>query len=324
MAVALAASSLFLCKWILILCNDLTCFVAQMTGMTMWWVIWETFLTALGGFFGMFVQWDIRYVINPGEMFARVTLAGILVLLLMIMMIWLFLKVLFGMLMRIALLALLIVFAPLAFAFYASEDTAHWTKTWVSMFFGTAFQQIAALVVIYGGGNLIGACAGSESGSLTGFLTGMILGLLVLVAADKIVNIVNPTWGRGSGIFSGFGAMVGMAATAAVMIATAGAGAVIGPAAAGAARGGTAAVGGVSQGAARLRWAARAARRGAGRGLQWGANINNFANQLQHGRIDAHAFAPARRRRDQIDRFNQEIDRQISRGRQSGGGGSNS
>lgn len=375
-AVALAASSLFLCKWILILCNDLACFVAQMTGMTMWGVIGETFLTGLDGFFGMFVQWDIRYIINPGEMFARVTLAGILVLLLMIMMIWLFLKVLFGMLMRIALLSLLIVFAPLAFAFYASEDTAHWTKTWVSMFFGTAFQQVAVLVVIYVGGNLIGTYAGSESDSLTGFLTGMILGLLVLVAADKIVNIVNPTWGRGSGIFSGFGAMVGMAATAAVMIATAGAGAVIGPAAAGAARGGVAAVGGSggsggmasmggsggsggtaaagavpaspppgggsggstgatqnlpggdagSAGSSRgdgseMSWGERRLR-GAVRGLQWGANINNFANQLRHGRIDAHAFAPDRRRsRDQMDRFNQEIDRQISRGRQSGGGG---
>ena len=375
-AVALAASSLFLCKWILILCNDLACFVAQMTGMTMWGVIGETFLTALDGFFGMFVQWDIRYIINPGEMFVRVTLAGILVLLLMIMMIWLFLKVLFGMLMRIALLALLIVFAPLAFAFYASEDTAHWTKTWVSMFFGTAFQQVAVLVVIYVGGNLIGTYAGSESDNLTGFLTGMILGLLVLVAADKIVHIVNPTWSRGSGIFSGFGAMVGMAATAAVMIATAGAGAIIGPAAAGAARGGTAAVGGSSGGGvasiggsaggsggtaaagaapaspppgggsggstgatqnlpggdagsagssggdgSEMSWGERRLR-GAVRGLQWGANINNFANQLRHGRIDAHAFAPDRRRsRDQMDRFNQEIDRQISRGRQPGGGG---
>lgn len=347
-----------------------------MTGMTMWGVIGETFLTALNGFFGMFVQWDIRYIINPGEMFVRVTLAGILVLLLMIMMIWLFLKVLFGMLMRIALLALLIVFAPLAFAFYASEDTAHWTKTWVSMFFGTAFQQVAVLVVIYVGGNLIGTYAGSESDSLTGFLTGMILRLLVLVAADKIVHIVNPTWSRGSGIFSGFGAMVGMAATAAVMIATAGAGAIIGPAAAGAARGGTAAVGGSSGGGVAsmggsaggsggtaaagavpaspppgggsggstgatqnlpggdagsagssggdgsgMSWGERRLR-GAVRGLQWGANINNFANQLRHGRIDAHAFAPDRRRsRDQMDRFNQEIDRQISRGRQSGGGG---
>ena len=72
--------------------------------------------------------------------------------LLLFVAVYLFLKVAFAMLTRIALLAVLTAISPIAFAFYASDATDHWTKRWGSLTLGTAFQQVVVLMVIYIGG----------------------------------------------------------------------------------------------------------------------------------------------------------------------------
>ena len=50
LAAALAASSLIICRMVLVAASDLTCFVAQSTHMTMWGVIDSTFGALVGGF----------------------------------------------------------------------------------------------------------------------------------------------------------------------------------------------------------------------------------------------------------------------------------
>ena len=50
LAVALAAGSLYIAQFVLILASDLTCFVAQVTGMTMWGLVGNTFGALLDGF----------------------------------------------------------------------------------------------------------------------------------------------------------------------------------------------------------------------------------------------------------------------------------
>ena len=235
-AVVLAAASLFLAKWILILCTDLTCFVAHMTGTNMWSMVGDIFVNVSESLILLVGNDPVQTVVNPMRFVVRVVLANLIVLILLIAFVWLFLKVFFQMVLRIALLAMLIVFGPLAGAFYASESTSHWTKMWFSMFMGTAFQQVAVLMVIYVGVHLIGYAGDEEADSVFGFILSMMLALLVLVAADRIVNIVNPSWRAGSGMFAGFGQVLGMGMQAAVLIASAGAGAAMG--AAGAARGG--------------------------------------------------------------------------------------
>ena len=85
------------------------------------------------------------------------------------------------MLLRLALLAMLYAVSPMPFAMYASESTAHWTKTWVGMFLGVTFQQVVTLALILG-------------------------------LADKAPDLVNPA---GRGLFSSAGTALKTGAAAA-------------------------------------------------------------------------------------------------------------
>ena len=55
-ALAMAAGSWYICKWTLILGSDITCFVAQTTGMSLWGVIQNTFLAVGDGFLQVYVS----------------------------------------------------------------------------------------------------------------------------------------------------------------------------------------------------------------------------------------------------------------------------
>ena len=146
------------------------------------------------------------------------------------------------MVLRIALLAVLVALSPLAFAFYASDATAHWTKKWVSMFLGTSFQQVVILIVIYIGGRMLGNYLGSatETG-LSTLIVGLLIGFATLVLAAKVPDLVNPA--GSPGMMTPFGQMGNMAIAGGLVAASAGAMAVAAPlmsgigAASGAARG---------------------------------------------------------------------------------------
>ena len=250
LAAAMAAGSFYICKWALVLGNDITCFVAHTTGMTMWGVIGQTFLAVAQGFFDLYTIWFSMALLMPVVLIFNLVVVGLIVQFIMFILLYLFIKVALHMLMRIALLAVLVAFSPLAFAFYASDNTSHWTKKWVSLFLGALFQQVVVLVVIYIGGHLIGEYVGQGRDSLFTFIVGCIFGILTLALADKVPDIVNPS---GKGLFGAFGDMAKMALAATVMVASAGAGAAMGAAgvlggagggAAGGAGGGGSGVGG--------------------------------------------------------------------------------
>ena len=241
LAVALAAGSLVLCQLVLTVASDLTCFVAQMTGMTMWGVIGTTLGILLNSFLAwehtmmeMFLAFDFVKLLKVGLLF--IVLALVIVIFLIIIL-GLFVKVALAMLMRIALLAVLVAVSPVAFAFYASDSTSHWTKTWVSMFLGSTFQQVVVLVVIFLGAGVMGVYLrdGVDTGLPT-MVVGMILAILTLSMADRVPDIVNPKSKGMSGALGGMAAMGGMVAGAGLMVASAGVGGVAG-AAAGAIRG---------------------------------------------------------------------------------------
>ena len=230
LALVLSFGSLLLCRLVLVVASDLTCFVAQFTGMSMWGAVGVTFGNLMDGFmawydaaFAKFGLATLLFLLSQGII---MSFFGLIVLAFMLYLFYLFAKVFLGMLLRIALLAVLIVFSPLAFAFYASDATAHWTKRWVSMFLGATFQQVVILMVIYIGIGLIGdyMTRGDEIGFVD-MVVGMILTWVVLSLATAVPDIVNP---GGRGLFNSFTALGGMALAAATMVATAGIGAVAG------------------------------------------------------------------------------------------------
>ena len=242
LAVVLMAGSLALCELVLVLASDVTCFVAQATGMTMWGFLGTT----IGGMLGGFVSWVDAYNWSLDGMYLSAMLGwglvlfvvAVIVVVFVILVLILFLMVAFAMLTRIALLAVLIVFSPLAFAFYASNATSHWTKKWVSMFLGTAFQQVVVLMVVFIGGQILSEyMTEGAQGELDVMIIGLILAALTLVLALKVPTIVNPS---GQGYFQGFSQLGQMALGGAMMIGSMGVGAALGAfgGAAGAASGG--------------------------------------------------------------------------------------
>ena len=216
LAVLLAAASLVICRIILVIASDLTCFVAQMTGMSMWGSVGYTFAGILEGYIAWGASLVTDFSLTKLVKAAFVlTVTGFFVVLVSIFILYLFVKVFLAMLMRLPLLAVLIVFAPLAFAFYASDSTSHWTKKWVSIFLGTTFQQVVVLMVLFIGSNLLHlALAGAVDSAFGTMITGLLMSLLVLALADKVPSIVNPA---GQGLFASFGDMAKMGMTGAMV-----------------------------------------------------------------------------------------------------------
>ena len=231
LAIALAAGSLYISQLVLILASDVTCFVAQVTGMTMWGMIGSTFGALLDGF----LAWHGGFLEEVGGMHLTELLKGvffalaltIVLAIFMVGLLFLFIKVALAMLMRIALLAVLIAVSPLAFAFYASDATSHWTKKWVSMFLGSTFQQVFVLVVVYIGGHLAGhyMSVGQDTG-MGEMVIGLLLAFLTLALADKVPSIVNP---QGQGMFQSFSQLGQLAMAGTFMAASVGIGAVAAP-----------------------------------------------------------------------------------------------
>ena len=231
LAIALAAGSLYISQLVLILASDVTCFVAQVTGMTMWGMIGSTFGALLDGF----LAWHGGFLEEVGGMHLTELLKGvffalaltIVLAIFMVGLLFLFIKVALAMLMRIALLAVLIAVSPLAFAFFASDATSHWTKKWVSMFLGSTFQQVFVLVVVYIGGHLAGhyMSVGQDTG-MGEMVIGLLLAFLTLALADKVPSIVNP---QGQGLFQSFSQLGQLAMAGTFMAASVGIGAVAAP-----------------------------------------------------------------------------------------------
>ena len=225
LAIILAVGSLALARLVLVLSSDVTCFVAQMTGMSMWGVIGVTFGSIMDGVSAWMRGVDENisgYALASLMVMGPITLGiALLVLVFVIFILILFVKVAFGMLMRLAFLAALIAVAPLAFALYASDTTAKFTSWWVKAFLGAACQQVFVLVVIYLGSHMVGTyMAEAADGDLQVMMIGLMLALLTLALAESVPKIVNPA---GQGMFEGFGKMASMAAMGAVMVASGGA-----------------------------------------------------------------------------------------------------
>ena len=225
LALVLASGSLYIAQVVLVLAGDLTCLVGQYTGMTLWGVWVDVFWLLLDSAQGLyaFLQEEQGWGSSDRLGFVDSILIGIFlfmlssfILLVLIVILFLFGKVLFELLLRIALLAILIVFAPLAFVLYSSNTTSHWTTKWVSLFLGTTFQQVVVLVVLYIGLKFAkGYFDAAQGDSFGNFVAACLITLAVLFAANNIPRIVNP---GSKGIFDGFGSMLMMGARAAVAI----------------------------------------------------------------------------------------------------------
>ena len=228
LSLMLAALSLLICAMVLTLASDLTCWVSQATGVTLWGFLGSSMGSIL-------ITWfDLAAGGNP-----ETGLAMLLVVLVMfIFLLVLFCLVLWQMVLRVILLAVLVAVSPIAMMLYISESTSQWTHTWMRLFAGTTLQQVVVVMVIFLGisfleGQNIGLGMDSGIGAVA---QSFFIGLAALYLAYKVPGLINPA---GSRMFDGFGTMLKMAVQAGAVVVGAAAGGAIGAAgAAGSAAGG--------------------------------------------------------------------------------------
>ena len=228
LALLLAAASLLICRVVLTLASDVTCYVSHATGMTFWGFLGGIVLPAIVGFLRILVN---SHVALPGLSFTMIGPIAVVFLAFLLIMLWYLGKVLLGMVMRILLLMILAGLSPVAMAMYASPSTEHWTKKWVSLFLGAAFQQVVVLMVLFCGAaigftlfdwDLTLSTPGAWANIGMIFLD-VLLVLFTLFFAARVPDLINP---GGKGLFSGLGQALMIAGAAAAVIATAGAGAI--------------------------------------------------------------------------------------------------
>ena len=154
LALLLAASSLLICRVVLTLASDVTCYVSHATGMTFWGFLGTVVAMTLWQTIQLFVGLGVLGLAGMA-FFGVGTIAVVaflvIVLFVLLIVLWYAFKVFAGMVARILLLLILCGLSPVAMAMYASPSIEHWTKKWVSMFLGAAFQQVVVLMVLYCG-----------------------------------------------------------------------------------------------------------------------------------------------------------------------------
>ena len=226
-AVILVMGSLFICRMVIVLVSDLTCFVAHSTGMTFWGVLGNSFVNIMKGFGQLFTN-------SIGEGLALAGLAAVLFKFKLFVLLWFFvfwiavviimmIRVAYHMLLRLALIAICIVMSPVAFALYASPDTAHWTGKWLRLFFGALAQQVVTLIVLYTGASFIRGVDSEGFGEWGLVLISSFLTIAMFALAIKVPRIINPD---GEGFFAEFSGLMRMGAAAATFVASAFAGGV--------------------------------------------------------------------------------------------------
>ncbi len=93
----------------------------------------------------------------------------------------------FQMLMRLALLAMLIVLGPVAALLWVLPQTQHWTRWWVDLFTTTVFQQAVQVMVLRLGSSLM---VELTPGSMSNALLTMLLGLAVCWLTLKVPSLL--------------------------------------------------------------------------------------------------------------------------------------
>ena len=208
LALILAAASLLLCRLVLILVSNISCYVSKSAEVGLW--------NILGWFLGLVVAAILAAVgkavlaafySGPGAIAVFIALLG-LILMLIGFFLTMFSKVLLQLLIRVALLAVLIVLSPLAFVLMATPDTEQWTHKWVGMFVTMSIMQTLQLLTLYLAAKVYSLFAIAGSGSGIPLFTGLVVGIVILYLVSKIPEILDRYLGRD--VVSG-GAAPGMA-----------------------------------------------------------------------------------------------------------------
>ena len=237
-ALSLALGSLWLAELTIVLAGDLSCWVGNMTGMSLWSASGGVILDLYRGMDGVMEAMGVQVTdaVSKGLLWLSweiiktvlfVLLFYWIYVILMVCVLYFLLKIVWVLILRVIMLAVLIALAPIAFALYASEVTAHWTRRWVSMFLGTVFFQVVLLVVLFIGVDMLRQIPPITESAMVNLLISVFMTIAIYALALKVPNIINPFFDLGTS-FGEIFTPLKIGAAAGVVVATAGFGAVAG------------------------------------------------------------------------------------------------
>ena len=209
LAIILAAASLWICRLVIVLASNVSCYVATSLDVSLWKVLLHFFISLIP-----FVGALVASAAAAAAATAGLGL-GLLIIVLGFVVAFLgffvtiFAKLLFQLILRVALLSVLVVLSPLAFMLLASPDTEGYFKKWLDMFVITIITQSVQLVVLFVGFRLSEL---GDAGVVDGELYVMIASIAILYLATKVPELLDRYLGQG---FTGGGGVVESAVGAA-------------------------------------------------------------------------------------------------------------
>ena len=198
-ALILAAFSLMLCRLVLILVSNISCYVAKSSEVGIWTVLLGFLILAVAAI-AMVVGKALLVAGVSGGLLAPAMLAVVVAVLGLIIMVVGFFMMMFGrvmlqLLIRLAMLAVLITLSPLAFILMASPDTEDWTKKWIGMFVTMSVTQTLQLLTLYLSAKVFNFGSVVGSGGVP-MWTGLVMGIVILYLVSKIPEILDRYLGQ--------------------------------------------------------------------------------------------------------------------------------
>ena len=198
LGIVLAAGSLLLCQLLIMLCAHLTCYVGHATDVTLWGVIGWAFV-------GMFeAGWGLVAGVAGSGAGAAGALAlgfaggpvkwaavGIALFIILAVIFALVLLLVVQMALRILVIAVLTMLAPVALIMVLSPSTSGWAWRWLSMMLGTLFMQAVAVMVLFLGIELARSWDPTEGGGFGGFILRTLMSFVVFYLATKVPSVMN-------------------------------------------------------------------------------------------------------------------------------------
>lgn len=202
LGIVLASGSLLLCQFLILFCVQVTCYVGQATDVTLWGVIGWAFkglfqsgwgLAAAGGGAAGGALGALSLGLGGGPVIgAAIGLALFMVLAVVFSVV---LLLMLQMTVRILVIGVLTMLAPVAFIMVLSPTTSGWAWRWMSMMIGTLFMQVVTVMVLFLGVELARGWAGGGGGGFGAIVMSMMMAFVVFYVATKVPTIMNSMLG---------------------------------------------------------------------------------------------------------------------------------
>ena len=148
LAIILAAASFWICQLVIVLITHISCFVHETLDVSIWQVL-NVFFISFGLLLVVTIGGAIATILTKGLGLVIVLVLVPIATAILSFFVVVTAKILFQMILRLALIMVLIILSPLAFMFLALPDTEGYFRKWMKIFVAMLVTQTLQLIVLY-------------------------------------------------------------------------------------------------------------------------------------------------------------------------------